>query len=74
MGDHPVTTVLAKVGASANVQVQYSDVPAGSEYLSGSSYVLVTPPDERTTMIVPVSDITPCRGRVPVTPVPATAS
>jgi hypothetical protein len=65
--------VVLAPGRAAFANVSWSDVPHGSERCAASTWLEVTPPDERTHRVVPFRGATVCgHGHLTVTALSAT--
>ena len=62
--------VTLKTGGYAYFGLQWSHIPTGNEACPVASTLLVTPPDETVSLVVPfASGIDACGGRLTATPV-----
>lgn len=61
--------VILSPGASAYFSFDYEDNPTPGETCPKASYLLVTPPNEYTPIVVPIRDFAPCGGHVNASPV-----
>jgi hypothetical protein len=65
--------VTLATGRSAYFGLEWVHFPSPGQTCVSASYLLVTPPDERTTVVVPVALGDVCGGRLTATPVLASA-
>ena len=62
-------TVVLPTGATAFFVLEYTDVPGRGDSCPTASYLRVTPPDEFTSLVIPVHGVAPCGGRMTASPV-----
>lgn len=60
--------IILAPGGSAYFSLDYEDNPTPGETCPAASYLLVTPPDEYTSIVVPISSFAPCGGHVNASP------
>jgi hypothetical protein len=70
-GNQTKQYVVLKTGQAAYFDVEWVHFPTGNQSCPTASYLLVTPPDERTTIAVPVSLQDVCGGALTTSPVVA---
>ncbi|HWE62124.1 MAG TPA: DUF4232 domain-containing protein [Chloroflexota bacterium] len=73
-GNPPKQHVTLQTGASAYFKLEWVHFPTPGQACPTAGYLLVTPPDERTTIVVPVSLQDVCGGRIVTTPIVSSPS
>ena len=71
-GDPKPQTVVLKTGGSAYFKLEWAHIPNAGESCPTAGYLLITPPDERTTIAI-ATPIDACGGRLTTTPMLATS-
>lgn len=73
-GNRSKQYVVLKTGQTAYFDLEWDHFPTGNERCPTASYLLVTPPDERTAIAVAVSVQQVCGGAITTTPIIVSAS